>query len=232
MTLLTPATRSHFGAVKYDVIASGRPWWQVRYRDGKEIAEWETPPAVVTKHARPDASVWRKSRWEETKKQGILAMRLLCPNGMAAELDTDRLVPSFIELKVGGQDIAITAGASRRFTDANLIGVLRDDNGTLDVWAFERAPHPLALDLETLRCVTCNLEAGICTGRTMTVTRRDELIEHAPDPAWPERLVRERVFIDELVGTWTPLVTFKDNIHNMRYRRIGPLSLDVQGVRI
>lgn len=233
MTVLTTQTRSRFGAVRFDVVRSGRPWWQARYIDGREIAEWETPPDVVTKHARPLARLWRSSRWEEVSKRGLVGMRLLCPNGTAGEIETNNPEGRFIELKVGGRDIALLGGVSRPFTIAHLIGGVADD-GTCEVYAYERYPHPLALDLATQRCVTCNLDPQTCSGRDVTVTRTDRIIEHVPDPAWPERVTRERVYDDELhfASTWVPLVHFTDNVYDMRYHRVGRLDLDVQGLHL
>lgn len=148
---------------------SGRSWWQVRYSTGKVLSEWDT----LTDKVRLPISKGNSSRWEEVPKQGMVGLRLLCPNGMAGELEAPEGF-RFFQLKAGGMDVGIgfTGGIGniRRFCDAHIIGVVEDDEGNCLCRAWE--------------------------------TQERHLIE------------------------------FHDNIHSMKYRNIGPLSLEVQQLKV
>lgn len=145
--------------------ASGRPWWQVRYRDGRVRSEWESVAGHVL---LPLADVGPTSRWEDLDRAGLIGVRLLCPNGVAAELEAsgDRRI---FQLKVGGVTAGL-GGPPRRWCEAVVIGaVLGPDGG--------------------------------CVCR-----------------AWEMREQR--------------LVDFRDNVFDIRYRGIGPLSLDNLGIAV
>jgi len=148
---------------------SGRSWWQCRYSDGKVLSEWET----LTDKVKLPLGSGKTSRWEEVPKKGMVGLRLLCPNGMAGELEAPEGF-RFFQLKAGGMDVGIgfTGGVSsvRRFCDAHIIGVVEDADGNCLCRAWE--------------------------------TQEQQLIE------------------------------FRDNIYNMKYRNIGPLSLEVQQLKV
>lgn len=143
---------------------SGRSWWEARYSNGKRLAEWDT---LTTKLLFP-VGIGRSSRWEDIPKDKMIGLRLLCPNGMAGELEAPE-GHRFLQLKVGGVDIMIGRRGGGRFCDAHIIGVVLDGNGN-------------------------------CFCR-----------------AWEMKEKR--------------LIEFYDNILDMKYRNIGKLSLDVQGIK-
>ena len=146
--------------------SSGHSWWQARYSSGKVLSEWDT---LTTKLLLP-LSNGKSSRWEDIPKDGMVRLRILCPNGMAGELEAPE-GHKFIQLKVGGIDVALGAASkTRRYCDAHIIGVVTDSNGNCYCRAWE--------------------------------TKEKRLIE------------------------------FKDNICDMKYRKIGRLSLDVQQLKI
>lgn len=148
---------------------SGRSWWQVRYSDGRVLSEWDTLQGEI----RLPIGQGKSSQWEEIPKYGMVGIRLLCPNGMAAELE-GVLGTQFLQLKAGGIDVAMgftgNIKGMRRYCDAHIIGAVEDT-------------------------------AGNCFCR-----------------AWETQEKR--------------LITFRDNIHDMKYRNIGALNLDVQGIKV
>lgn len=237
-TILSSPARSRFGAVRFDVVRSGRSWWQVRYVDGRELAEWETVPGGP-RDARPDSAVWRATRWEEVPKRGIVGLRLLCPNGLAGELETNNPEGRFFQFKDGELDVAFGVGgarrgiATRRRASAHVVGCVGDD-GVAECWSYENRPHAYAARVEDGRCVTCRLERSACSGRDVRLRERDELVEWVPDAARPQAVVRSRETVRELVGEYVPLVQFRDSVAHWQYRGIAlrPENLDVQGVRL
>lgn len=148
---------------------SGRSWWQARYSSGKILNEWDT----LTDKVRLPTGAGRSSRWEEAPKEGMVGLRLLCPNGVAGELEAPE-GHRFFQLKAGGMDVGMgfTGGVAgvKRFCDAHIIGVVEDGEGNCLCRAWE--------------------------------TKERRLIE------------------------------FRDNIHNMKYRNIGRLNLDVQQLKV
>lgn len=148
---------------------SGRSWWQVRYTDGKVLSEWDTLQGEI----RLPFGQGRSSRWEEIQKFGMVGIRLLCPNGIAGELE-GVFGTQFFQLKAGGIDVAMgftgDIKGTRRFCDAHIIGAIEDITGN-------------------------------CFCR-----------------AWEHKEKR--------------LIAFRDNIHDMKYRNIGKLNLDVQGIKV
>jgi len=146
---------------------SGRSWWQARYTNGKTLAEWDT---LTGKLLLPGGN-GKSSRWEEVPKKGMIGLRLLCPSGMAGELEAPE-GHRFFQLKIGGVGVGMGAGGGgvHRFCDAHIIGVVTDIKGNCFCRAWE--------------------------------TKERRLIE------------------------------FQDNIHNMKYRNIGALSLEVQQLRV
>lgn len=118
------------------IMFSGRSWWQTRYSDGKVLSEWDT----LTGKIHLPISNSKTSRWEEIPKKGMVGLRLLCPNGMAGELEAPE-GHRFFQLKAGGMDVGIgfTGGVSnvRRFCDAHIIGVVEDTEGNCLCRAWE-----------------------------------------------------------------------------------------------
>lgn len=98
---------------------SGRSWWQARYSDGKILSEWDT----LSGEQLYPLSKGKSSRWEEVPKKGMVGLRLLCPNGMAAELEAPEGY-RFFQLKVGY--LKIGKGQS---TGKHIIGVVINSNG-------------------------------------------------------------------------------------------------------
>jgi hypothetical protein len=105
-------------------VASGRPWWQVRYRDGSIVSEWDS---VEGPSRLPLRELGHSSRWEELRKTGLIAIRLLCPDGVAAELEAseDRKIFQF---KVGGIAVG-PEGLPQGWCDAYVIGAVLDADG-------------------------------------------------------------------------------------------------------
>ena len=118
------------------IMSSGRSWWQARYSNGKVLSEWDT----LTGKVKLPFGTGSSSRWEDVPKQGMVGLRLLCPNGMAGELEAPEGF-RFFQLKVGGVDVGIgfTGGISgtRHFCDAHIIGVVEDDKGNCLCRAWE-----------------------------------------------------------------------------------------------
>ena len=104
------------------ILHSGRSWWQCRYSDGKVLSEWDT----LTGKLRLPFGNGASSRWEEAPKKGMVGLRILCPNGMAGELEAPE-GHLFFQLKVGGVDVG-QRGAGR-FCDAHIIGVVGNGEG-------------------------------------------------------------------------------------------------------
>ncbi len=118
MNLITAAMITH----------SGRSWWQARYSSGKILSEWDT---LTTKLLLPIGN-GESSRWEEAPKKGMIGLRILCPNGMAGELEAPE-GHRFFQLKAGG--VGIGAGHD---IDAHIIGVVVDITGECLCRAWQR----------------------------------------------------------------------------------------------
>ena len=106
----------------------------------------------------------KTSRWEEIRKDHMIGLRLLCPNGMVGELEAPE-GHRFFQLKAGG----FTLGVGQ-FCDAHIIGVVANIKGDCVCRAWE------------------------------TMEKR--------------------------------LTEFSDNIFMMKYRQIGPISLQVQQLKV
>ena len=120
------------------ILASGRPWWQVRYRDGRVVSEWDS---VAGPLRLPLAEVGASSRWEELERRGMIGVRLLCPDGTTAELEAkeDR---KLFQFKVGGLSATI-GGPNRHWCDAVVIGAVLDPGGRCVCRAWETGPRRL-----------------------------------------------------------------------------------------
>lgn len=192
---------------------SGVSWWVARYKDGREIAEWKTttdrvPFDVLRTPLTVNA---RASRWEEIDKDGLTGVALACPNGRVAVVEAPRDHAVF-QLKLGR---AFINASQQRTLDAHIIGALMpaSKTGHALVWAYETHPHPYTADLDYPdgRCSLCALTKEWCSGRDLqTEIGTDGSIA--------------------LVGRFYQLHSFEDNVTSMRYMKIGPLNLDVQGL--
>jgi len=114
---------------------SGRSWWQARYIDGRVLSEWDSLSEFIKLPIGKGIS----SRWEEIPKQGMVGLRLLCPNGMAGELEAPEGF-RFFQLKAGGISVAMgygSLGHVTRFCDAHIIGVVEDIEGNCLCRAWE-----------------------------------------------------------------------------------------------
>lgn len=144
------------------VRSSGRSWWEARFASGRVVTEWE----MVSNVAAPPRLI-EGGHWDELAHTDLVGVRLLCPDGTAAEL-ASKLGARLFQFKVGG--MAASAGATAQWCSAHVIGAVVDASGACACRAWE------------------------------TFERR--------------------------------LVTFEDNVFDMRYRSVGPLALEHLGVRV
>lgn len=107
---------------------SGHSWWQCSYSNGKVLNEWDTSS---TKLPFGDG---RSSKWETVLKDGMVGLRLLCPDGAIGKLETSENC-KFFQLKVGRFDVGYDF--SRRYCNAHIIGVVIDSDGTCFCKAWE-----------------------------------------------------------------------------------------------
>lgn len=235
---------------------SGRSWWQARFSDGRTIAEWDT---LTSKRLFPIGK-GSSSRWEETPKKGMIGLRLLCPNGMAGELEAPEGC-RFFQLKVGGQMVKLSPSTpkgftpnvknNRHFQDAHIIGVVKNIEGGCLCRAWETVVEvvergkttetiPIGKNflVDTNKSWTKNQHLG----KTIHVFGVSAIIWGNSDNTikimgkWPETIPGSPSAIPNrtdymITAMQKRLIEFEDNIHNMRYRNIGPLSLEVQGVK-
>jgi hypothetical protein len=103
---------------------SGRSWWQARYRNGKKVSEWDT---LTTALLLPMGES-KTSRWEEVPKDGMIALRLLCPDGMCGDLEAKE-DHKFFQLKSGRRGIGNSNDPNSTYQLAHVIGVVLDANG-------------------------------------------------------------------------------------------------------
>lgn len=105
-------------------IASGRSWWQARYRGGRVLSEWDT--------MRVDGDP-SSTRWEDASQHGMIALRLVCPNGNAGVLENPPGDYHFFQLKGGHFDL----GAGKGIAEAHIIGMVLADGDSVICWAWE-----------------------------------------------------------------------------------------------
>ncbi|MCJ7663305.1 MAG: hypothetical protein MUO24_03590, partial [Desulfobacterales bacterium] len=89
---------------------------------GKILSEWET----LTQTPLLPIGDGRTSRWEQVDKDNMVSLRLLCPNGQCGELGAPE-GHRFIQLKSAGVTVGTVA---TRYTEAHIIGVITDINGS------------------------------------------------------------------------------------------------------
>lgn len=195
---------------------SGRPWWQARYSDGRILSEWDTLNVPHLRLPLPHDSASGTSRWEEVDKKGMVGLRLLCPNGIAAELEAGEGC-QFFQFKHGGIDIGFGGLPSRRYTDAYVIGIIRDSSGECYCRAWE----------ETQQSLNRKGEIELSLMRLRTIMSIP--VNNTPaNRKLQSRLVRQ---IATMKREWR-LIGFFDNVFDMKYKDIGPLKLEVQGVKV
>jgi hypothetical protein len=120
---------------------SKRSWWAVLYRNGTELYEWGT---LVNSVLTP-LGIGRTSRWEEIPKDGMISVRLFCPNGTIGELWGRP--QTFFQYKSGYRFVTFGSvlpdlrreAAERSHCEAHVIGVLLHADGTADCYAWEVA---------------------------------------------------------------------------------------------
>lgn len=207
-------------AIVMMIRASGRSWWQACYSDGKVLSEWDTFQGPEAKLKLPLGTVGfnfgNSSRWEEVSKNGMVALRLLCPNGMAGELEAPE-GHRFFQIKHGGIDVPMSGGHAilsglRRYTDAHIIGVIRNDEGDCVCRSWEFYARVTSPEFEKAELIINQLA-------------NEDDIRKAK-----ENLAR---FHAMGYGKWRwRLIEFADNIHHMEYRHIGALFPDVQQMKV
>jgi hypothetical protein len=186
--------------------ASGRAWWQARYSDGEVLNEWDTIPGRPLLPI-PGPSI---SRWEEVPKKGMVGLRLLCPNGMAGELEAPEGY-RFFQFKVTYFDLILFGGGSRRTQTAHVIGVVKNADGNCFCRAWEIIPQS-KLELSQLQTQLAVYKVGNQENKQKEIERLKGLIA-------TKRLL------------WH-LTQFEDNIYSMKYENLGKLNLDVQGLKV
>lgn len=110
---------------------SKKSWWQVEYVGGKVLSEWNTLTGLLFSPLGNSSS----SKWEEIPKKDLTTLRLLCPNGEAAELKTTGTYCLF-QLKSGILSVGIGTPASRA-CHYHIIGCINDTNGNCDCYAWD-----------------------------------------------------------------------------------------------
>jgi hypothetical protein len=163
----------------------------------------------------------RSSRWEEVSKKNMVGLRLLCPNGMAGEIEASESF-KFFQLKVGSQDVGAgfsAVGQTKRTIQAHIIGVVTDTDGSCLCRAWE---YPVYGTETTSLCWKCNRLT-----KTEFCECGQDLRGIAPVDKARLKKIDKRVCVKQ-----GELLLFKDNISNMKYRNLGKLSLNVQGLRI
>lgn len=105
---------------KATVRLSGRSWWQVVYRDGRTISEWDGVD------------------WLDVPRPGIREGRLVCPNGQIAVLGNDQeLGDRLYQFKVAHVAMGLGGGRHARGTDAHVMGLVQDIHGNCVQYAWE-----------------------------------------------------------------------------------------------
>jgi hypothetical protein len=118
---------------------TGRSFWQARYTDGRILSEWDTGQSWMSKNLLPIFLNSKTSRWEEVPKKGMIGLRLLCPNGMAGELEAPEGY-KFFQLKSGYFDLNMGAPGSQHSIRSHIIGVVNDANGNClcRAWDYQK----------------------------------------------------------------------------------------------
>lgn len=202
-------------AIALMIRKSGRSWWEARYTSGRVLSEWDTFSGREASLKLPLGTVGfgfgNTSRWEEVPKNGMIGLRLLCPNGMAGELEAPD-GHRFFQIKHGGIDVPTGGGAGRRYTDAHIIGVVKDDEGTCVCRAWEEYGRVTSPEFEAAEKIIFQL------------ANKDDISRAQKDLKRFHRMGFGR-------SLWR-LIEFADNIQHMAYRNIGALNIDVQQLKV
>jgi len=106
---------------KATVRLSGRSWWQVVYRDGRTVSEWDAG-----------------ADWLHLPRKGLMEGRLLCPNGQIAVLGNDQeLGDRLYQFKIAHVSMGLAGNRHSRGTDAHVMGIVRDIHGNCLQYAWE-----------------------------------------------------------------------------------------------
>lgn len=108
---------------------SGRAWWEARYSNGRVVSEWDVATSAAVMPHLVEAG-----QWDQLETEGLVGVRLLCPDGTVAELAA-RQDHRLFQFKVGG--ITAMAGTQLRWCDAQVIGAVVDETGRCVCRAWE-----------------------------------------------------------------------------------------------
>jgi hypothetical protein len=111
------------------VRSSGRSWWEARYSSSRVVSEFD----VATGNGAVPQLI-ESVRWDELEGDGLVGLRLLCPDGSVAEL-ASREDHRLFQFKVGG--IAAAAGSRLQWCTAQVIGAVIDVSGRCVCRAWE-----------------------------------------------------------------------------------------------
>lgn len=117
------------------VRTSGRSWWQARYSNGRVVSEWD-----VVSGAALAPHLIEAGHWDELDRDGLIGLRLVCPNGSVAEL-ASRADYRLFQFKVGG--VTASVGRQTRWCAAHVIGAVIDETGRCVCRAWETAERRL-----------------------------------------------------------------------------------------
>ena len=229
---------------------SGRSWWQAKYYGGKILSEWDTLQAKILLPFGNSKS----SRWEEAPKENMIALRILCPNGMCGEIEAKE-GSKFFQLKHGGIDIRTGFGAGgSRWQDTHIIGVVLDDTGkclcrawqVLDT-IFEYGLTTKNSDMGTKiltdekkqwlpNSLLWRHDASYSIGNTISVYGEKSTIwantinTLTVMTPWQKTIPTNIKY--EISGVKSELLEFEDNIYDMKYMNIGKINIDVQQLKV
>lgn len=111
------------------VRASERSWWEARYSNGRVVGEWDVESGGgLVPH------LVERTRWDELERDGLIGVRLLCPDGSIAELASNEDHRLF-QFKVGG--VAAVGGRHVQWCSAHVIGAVVDVSGRCVCRAWE-----------------------------------------------------------------------------------------------
>ena len=234
---------------------SGRSWWEARYSNRQTLAEWDTLKGEL----RLPVGAGKSSRWEEVSKKGMVGLRLLCPNGIAGELEAPE-GHLFFQLKVGGVRVHLTLGGGastktpEHFTEAHIIGIVKNIEGDCLCRAWETVDEVIERGKTT---ETIPIGANILVDSNKFWPHNHFLRQRASLHVFGQsaKIWGNSANTIKIMGKWkgiikgSPsaipnntdylitatqkrLIEFEDNIYNMKYRNIGRLNLDVQQLKV
>jgi hypothetical protein len=188
---------------------SKRSWWQCDYSNGSTLSEWDT---LTGKALTPGPSGGQTSRWEQIPKEKMIRLRLFCPDGQLGQLDNPE-GRRFFQLKVGGFMIG-----SGQYTVAHIIGVVTDDAGNCTCFAWE---NQKITSEDKLVNATVAKTYLLEKNKYFKIDVRDAGMDNGN--CWVHITTQLRP---------QGLVSFQDNVLNMKYENLGNLNIDVQRLNI